>query len=64
MAESTSKKPLLDLSQNKANIMLEKAAKGRYGIAGVCCVGLTLPFHGCHGVVDTYPTHPNLDGAC
>jgi len=40
MAEPASKKPRFDPSQNKANIMLEKAAKGKYGIAGVCCVSL------------------------
>ncbi|KAL6718164.1 hypothetical protein ACLMJK_004252 [Lecanora helva] len=35
-----SKKPKLDLRENKANIMLEKAAKGKYGIAGYNIEGL------------------------
>jgi len=35
-----SKKAKLDLKENKANVILEKAAKGKYGIPGVCCVGL------------------------
>lgn len=38
MAEPAPKKPKLDLSQNKANVMLRKAAEGKYAIPGVCVV--------------------------
>lgn len=38
MAEPATKQPQFDLSQNKANVMLRKAAEGKYAIAGVCVV--------------------------
>ena len=44
MAEATSKKPEHDLSQNRANIMLRKAAEGKYAIPGVCVVSLSSVF--------------------
>ncbi|KAL9067179.1 MAG: hypothetical protein Q9161_007075 [Pseudevernia consocians] len=40
MAEPAPKKPPFDLSQNKANVMLRKAAEGKYAIAGVCVYNL------------------------
>ena len=36
------KKMKHDLSENKANIMLAKAAEGGYGIPGVCVVSFSL----------------------
>ena len=44
MAEATSKKPEHDLSQNKANVMLRKAAEGKYAVPGVCVVSLSSVF--------------------
>ena len=43
MAEPATKKPNFDLSQNKANVMLRKAAEGKYAIPGVCVVSLDHP---------------------
>lgn len=43
MAEPAAKQPKPDLSQNKANVMLRKAAEGKYGVAGVCVVSLANP---------------------
>ncbi|KAF6229484.1 hypothetical protein HO173_011524 [Letharia columbiana] len=40
MAEPEAEKPKFDLSHNKANVMLRKAAEGKYGIAGVCVYNL------------------------
>lgn len=40
MAEPAANKPKVDLSQNKANVMLRKAAEGKYAIPGVCVVSL------------------------
>ncbi|KAM0799826.1 putative fructose-bisphosphate aldolase [Usnea florida] len=40
MADPASKPPKIDLSQNKANIMLRKAAEGKYAVPGVCVYNL------------------------
>ena len=57
MADAATKMPKLDLSQNKANVMLRKAAEGKYGIPGVCVVSLPyfplLPLHSTRAITLT-----------
>ena len=56
MVEPASKKPKLDLSQNKANVMLRKAAEGKYGIPGVCVV--SVPTNWTHKPFPESPPKP------